>query len=263
MYGESWDVIEFSVYKTEIANRKELAHYLVQTVDGAGAVTEVLISAKTISTSDRIVSAIIEKDTDPASDYTWYKTNFIDTLISQAVINFEDVEIILRASSLIPSLIGEVQATPTVNTVLGRLKDIYDKLLAGITAVVSGTVTANAGTNLNTSALALESGGNLAAAVTALTAIALADGVKKITDPVAVTTIKPDGTNIEPSGDTTGRAKYIIVSNRLFKKVGDNYAVTPGAYGPTQILNKLGGDTLETLTITYDGTGNITAMVVT
>lgn len=34
--------------------------------------------------------------------------------------------------------------------------------------VVTGTVTANAGTNLNTSALALESGGNLAAAVTAL-----------------------------------------------------------------------------------------------
>lgn len=33
---------------------------------------------------------------------------------------------------------------------------------------VSGSITANAGTNLNTSALALESGGNLAAAVTAL-----------------------------------------------------------------------------------------------
>lgn len=36
------------------------------------------------------------------------------------------------------------------------------------TQPVSGTVTSNAGTNLNTSALALESGGNLAAAVTSL-----------------------------------------------------------------------------------------------
>lgn len=37
-----------------------------------------------------------------------------------------------------------------------------------VAAVVSGTVTANAGTNLNTSALALEAGGNLAAAVASL-----------------------------------------------------------------------------------------------
>ena len=37
---------------------------------------------------------------------------------------------------------------------------------SGVTQPVSGTVTANAGTNLNTSALALESGGNLAALVT-------------------------------------------------------------------------------------------------
>jgi len=39
------------------------------------------------------------------------------------------------------------------------------------TVTVSGTVTANAGTNLNTSALALESGGNLAGAATSLAAI--------------------------------------------------------------------------------------------
>lgn len=39
------------------------------------------------------------------------------------------------------------------------------------TVAVTGSVTANAGTNLNTSALALESGGNLAAAATSLAAI--------------------------------------------------------------------------------------------
>lgn len=62
--------------------------------------------------------------------------------------------------------VGEVQASPTANTLLGRLKSIEDKLAATLT--VGGSVTANAGTNLNTSALALESGGNLAAAATAL-----------------------------------------------------------------------------------------------
>lgn len=104
--------------------------------------------------------------------------------------------------------IGEVQASPTANTVLDRLKTLAT-LLGGTLTVgthavtgpltnaelratpvpvsgtvttggltdaelratpvpVSGTVTANAGTNLNTSALALESGGNLAAIATSL-----------------------------------------------------------------------------------------------
>jgi hypothetical protein len=44
------------------------------------------------------------------------------------------------------------------------------------TTPVTGTVTANAGTNLNTSALAVESGGNLAAAKTDLDTIAAAQG---------------------------------------------------------------------------------------
>jgi hypothetical protein len=48
--------------------------------------------------------------------------------------------------------------------------DIVAALPAGTNSI--GEVTANAGTNLNTSTLALEAGGNLAAAVSALTAIA-------------------------------------------------------------------------------------------
>ena len=61
----------------------------------------------------------------------------------------------------------------------GWLRAIYDKLVAGLTVTgtfwqatqpVSGTVTANAGTNLNTSALALEAGGNLATVAGAVTA---------------------------------------------------------------------------------------------
>lgn len=46
------------------------------------------------------------------------------------------------------------------------LKPPNTQVVSGGTVTVTGTVTANAGTNLNTSALALESGGNLAGLVT-------------------------------------------------------------------------------------------------
>ena len=51
-------------------------------------------------------------------------------------------------------------------TVVALLKGLYARLAAGIG--VTGSVTANAGTNLNTSALALESGGHLASLDTKL-----------------------------------------------------------------------------------------------
>lgn len=63
---------------------------------------------------------------------------------------------------------------------------------SAVTQPVSGTVTANAGTNLNTSALALESGGNLATVAGAVIAQeATTSGVKGVTAFGAVTTAKP------------------------------------------------------------------------
>jgi hypothetical protein len=125
--------------------------------------------------------------------------------------------------SAINTKIGEVQASPTANTLLARLKTIADSLagtltvnlpsgaataaaqatgnasLATLAGAVSGTemqvdvvtlpsitgsVTANAGTNLNTSALALESGGNLASAATSLASIDnIIANVNKTTSP--------------------------------------------------------------------------------
>jgi len=72
-------------------------------------------------------------------------------------------------------------APPTIpgTGIRGWLRSIYDKLAGGLavtgtfwqaTQPVSGTVTANAGTNLNTSTLALETGGNLATVAGAVTA---------------------------------------------------------------------------------------------
>jgi len=66
---------------------------------------------------------------------------------------------LITANSTAVDLPGDSTNGLTVN--LGTNNDV----------TVTGTVTANAGTNLNTSTLALESGGNLAAAVTALQAL--------------------------------------------------------------------------------------------
>lgn len=114
---------------------------------------------------------------------------------------------------------------------------------------ITGTVTANAGTNLNTSALALESGhlagiegdtssidGKITAcntgaiagtvAVSNITAcntgaVAGTVAVSNITacntgavaGTVAVTTVKPDGTNTQPSMDTVARAGFQKVTD--------------------------------------------------
>ena len=75
---------------------------------------------------------------------------------------------------------------------------IDGKITACNTGAIAGTVTANAGTNLNTSALALESGGNLASIVTKQTSI---DG--KITacntGAIAGTVTANAGTNLNTS----------------------------------------------------------------
>src|SRR6266480_3957640 len=61
-------------------------------------------------------------------------------------------------------------------TEIALLKKIVAELAATLT--ISGSVTANAGTNLNTSSLALETGGNLASAKTDLDAINTAVGTQ-------------------------------------------------------------------------------------
>mgnify|MGYP001021939693 CR=1 FL=1 len=62
-------------------------------------------------------------------------------------------------------------ALPTGAATEATLGTLNGKVTACNTGAVAGTVTANAGTNLNTSALALESGGNVAAAATSLAVV--------------------------------------------------------------------------------------------
>jgi hypothetical protein len=71
-------------------------------------------------------------------------------------------------------------------TIAGDTTSIDGKITACDTGSIAGTVTANAGADLNTSALALEAGGNLAAAATDLAAIEVLE-----------TTIAGDTTSID------------------------------------------------------------------
>ena len=80
---------------------------------------------------------------------------------------------------------------------------------------VTGSVTANAGTNLNTSALALESGGNLAAAATSLAALDNAVGGNELQ--VDVVAALPAGCQADAAG-TRGRG-----ARTLRRRVGRHH----------------------------------------
>lgn len=62
-------------------------------------------------------------------------------------------------------------ALPSGAATEATISTLSGKVTACNTGAIAGAVTANAGTNLNTSALALESGGNLAAAATSLAVV--------------------------------------------------------------------------------------------
>lgn len=78
----------------------------------------------------------------------------------------------IQADILSSALPTGAATETTLTSVDGKLPALVSGRVpvdgSGVTQPVSGTLTCNAGTNLNTSALALESGGNLATAATAL-----------------------------------------------------------------------------------------------
>lgn len=85
---------------------------------------------------------------------------------------------------------------------------------ANLNATVVGTVTANAGTNLNTSALALEAGGNLAGVRTAVELID--DGVATVASPITtkgMAAVGTDGTNARIlKTDTSGELQVDVLT---------------------------------------------------
>lgn len=168
---------------------------------------------------------------------------------------------------------GAVQATPTGTVALGwdstnvRALSTDSSGRLNINAVtgtvtVSGTVTANAGTNLNTSALALESGGNLATIAGAVTSSVIQTNNKQINGVVPLmgngvtgtgsqrVTIASDNTafsvNATLSAETTKVIGTVNISAAqtiaTVTTVGAVTAITNPLPAGTNLLGKVGID---------------------
>ena len=117
---------------------------------------------------------------------------------------------------------------------------------SGSTQPISGTVTANAGTNLNTSALALESGGNLATlAGTAVAQTSVTSGQSGYLMQGAVTTTAPSY--------TTGRTNPLSLNNAGGLRV-DGSAVTQPISGT---ITANAGTNLNTSALALESGGNL------
>ena len=90
-----------------------------------------------------------------------------------------------------------VSGSVTVSGTVTASGPLTDTQLRATAVPVSGTITANAGTNLNTSALALETGGNLAslnAKVPSSLTVKAASTAAAATDPALVVAVSPNNT---------------------------------------------------------------------
>lgn len=113
----------------------------------------------------------------------------------------------------------------------------------------SWIVTANAGTNLNTSALALESGGNLATVAGAVIAQeATTLGVKGVTAFGAVTTAAPTYTTAKSDALSLDTSGLLRVSLKDTPANTNKFLVTPDALPPHQSVNvdQLNGTIIDT-----------------
>lgn len=86
--------------------------------------------------------------------------------------HYQKVKLALGADNAVDTLLDSGQQAMSACAPVVLASDHTDVKVTLDGEAIAGTVTANAGSNLNTSLLALESGGNLAAAVSALSAIA-------------------------------------------------------------------------------------------
>jgi hypothetical protein len=97
---------------------------------------------------------------------TQYTEGDTDASITGTAVMWEDTADTLRSvSAAKPLPVSDANVSQesggNLDTIAGDTTSIDGKITACNTGAIAGTVTANAGTNLNTSALALESGGNL------------------------------------------------------------------------------------------------------
>lgn len=180
-----------------------------------------------------------------------------------------EVQAIVTAIQLIDNTISgnEMQvdivssALPTGAATEATLSTLSGKITAcntGAVVISSGTVTANAGTNLNTSALALEAGGNLAAIATDAAAIEVLLGTidadtSALAGAVAGTEVQVDIVASLPAG-TNAIGKLAANSG---VDIGDVDVLSlPALAAGTNLVGKVSAGT--DLTSAYDGTTALT-----
>jgi hypothetical protein len=105
---------------------------------------------------------------------------------------------------------------------------------SGVTQPVSGTVTANAGTNMSTAALALETGGNLAAAKSDLDTLAGAVSAGKVlTTETSAAAIKTDLDSIVTNTTGSATAANQSTANTSLSTIATNTAANATAANQT------------------------------
>lgn len=143
------------------------------------------------------------------------------------------------------NLIGQVEVFDGTNIIGTSSHPVRTDPTGSTTQPISGTVTVNAGTNLNTSLLALESGGNLAALAGTVS------GGKVLTTETNSGAIKTDLDSV-----ATNTSNTATNTTNLPNVVG-----TAGSALPTKVLVVAGSDGTDARAIKTDTSGNVNVNV--
>lgn len=161
-------------------------------------------------------------------------------------VHYQRVKLDLGADGLASPVSGSVPVNDNGGTI-----SVDD---GGASITVDGTVTANAGTNLNTSALALESGGNLAGAATSLAVIDDWDE----SDRAKVNPIVGQAGVQGGSGAVTAITQRVVLATDVAMPSGDNNIGNVDIVTVPAPLSTTGGGTEASalrVTVASDSTG--------
>lgn len=130
------------------------------------------------------------------------------------------------------------------------------------TATISGTVTANAGTNLNTSALALETGGNLATIAGSITAAVSQSNIKQMNGVTVTMNNGVAGTGVQRvtiASDSTGQVTLAAGANTIGALTANQSVNCAQMNGVAVTMNNgVSGTGVQRVTLASDSTGQVT-----
>jgi hypothetical protein len=169
----------------------------------------ILTAAQAIQAADEAVQVILEAVASDSELQVDIVSSALPTGASTAALQTSSEALLTTIDADTSAIVTDAAAIEVLLTTIegNQLADGHNVTVDNASIAVTGTVAANAGTNLNTSALALEAGGNLAAIATDAAAIevllgtidtdtsALADTVDDGQVQVDIVAALPAGTN--------------------------------------------------------------------